>query len=337
MRIKEYLEERIFLIILNLGILFLTGFILYICKVNLNALVVIVLLYIISLTAIYYYEYQKKKSFLKELKTSLDSLEEKYLLSEIIKDPEGSEFKEYIDILRQCNKAMNDKINSINIRENEFREFIELWVHEVKTPIASSKLTIENNRNSITESIEEDIVKIEYFIEQSLFYARSGSVNKDFIIKKLKLEKVINNSIKKYSKLLIKNKIKIIKNNLDIFIYSDDKWLEFIIGQIISNSIKYFNKDVKELEFTAKEEKESVKLIISDNGIGIEEKYLGKIFDKGFTGDNGRSVKEATGIGLYLCKKLCNKLHIKIEAVSEFGVGTSIYLTFPKSSQFFLK
>lgn len=337
LNIKEYLEERLFIILFNLGCLFLIDFILYISKINVTTILSITILYILSIFIIYTFEYIKKKSYSKELNTTLDSLEEKYLLSEIIDEPYSVEFKEFYDVLKICNKSMNDKINDINIREKEFREFIELWVHEVKTPIASSKLTIQNNKNIVTESIEEDLNKVEYFIEQALFYARSNNVNKDFMIREITLDKVINNSIKKYSKLLIKNRVKIVKNNTDIKIYSDDKWLEFIIGQIISNSIKYFDKDEKILSFTAKKEKERVDLIISDNGTGIEEKYLDKIFDKGFTGSNGRSIKEATGIGLYLCKKLSNKLHIEILASSKVGEGTKMYISFPKSSQFFLK
>lgn len=131
--------------------------------------------------------------------------------------------------------------------------------------------------------------------------------------------------------------MRINKENLDVSIYSDDKWLVFIFGQIISNSIKYYDKEEKYLEFKAVENKDSIIFTIADNGTGIEDKYLNKIFEKGFTGDNGRSEKEATGIGLYLCKKLSEKLHIKIKAESEMGQGTTIVLTFPKSSQYFLK
>lgn len=336
MNIKEYLSERIFLILLNIGVLFLIDFILYICKINLNVIIIISVLYFISIFSIYFYEYVKRKSFLQNLHDSINSLDEKYLLSEILTDPSQCEFKDYIDILRQCNKSMNDKINSIDLRENEFREYIELWVHEVKTPISSAKLTIENNKNSVTESIEEDIRKVEYYIEQALFYARSGNVEKDFLIKKVNLERLVNTSIKKYSKLLIKHKVKIVKKNLNMYVYSDDKWIEFIIEQIISNSVKYFDKEEKILEFIAMEDNEAVRLIIKDNGIGIEKKYLKRIFEKGFTGDNGRNIKEATGIGLYLCRKLCNKLNLNIDVKSKYREGTCMIITFPKSSQYFL-
>lgn len=337
MKIKDYLEERAFLLVVNFTIIFIICILLYSSNVRSYAVFMVFILYMISIISVYGYEYIKKKRCSKDVFKTLDALEEKYLLSEVIGEPEEAEYKDFYEILRQCCKSMNDEITSINNREKEFREFIELWVHEVKTPIASSKLTIENNRNNVTESLEEDIIKVEHYIEQALFYARSGSVNKDFLIRELNLNRVVNESIRKYSKLLIKNRVRINKENLDVSIYSDDKWLVFIFGQIISNSIKYYDKEEKYLEFKAVENKDSIIFTIADNGTGIEDKYLNKIFEKGFTGDNGRSEKEATGIGLYLCKKLSEKLHIKIKAESEMGQGTTIVLTFPKSSQYFLK
>lgn len=337
MKLKEYLGERLILLMINIGVLILISMILYICRINFTAIMIIDILYAFSLSLVFFYEYRKKDRFLKDTKTVLDNLEEKFLLSEIIDEPEDVEYREFFDILRRCNKSMNDKINVIDLREREFREFIELWVHEVKTPISAAKLTIENHRNSITESIEEDLTRVEYYIEQALFYARSGSVNKDFLIKENNIEKMVNSSIRKYSKVLIKKRVKIVKENLDLNVYSDDKWIEFILGQIISNSLKYFNKEEKVLEFKCSEGDNSITLMIKDNGRGIEEKYLDKVFDKGFTGDNGRQIKEATGIGLYLCKKLSNKLHLNIEIKSIKGEYTAVYIVFPKSSQFFLK
>ncbi|SFU79343.1 hypothetical protein SAMN04487886_11666 [Clostridium sp. DSM 8431] len=337
MDLKEYLSERLLILMANAVIMMFISMILYICKVNLTAIIIIDILYVSSLFLVFFYEYRKKNIFFKEVNSVLDNLDEKFLLSEIINEPNDAEYREFIDILRKCNKSMNDKINSIDLREREFREFIELWVHEVKTPIASSKLTIENHKNKVTESIEEDLVKIEYYIEQALFYARSGSVNKDFLIKKSNIEKIVNNSIRKYSKILIKKRVKIVKENLDLDVYSDRKWIEFILGQIISNSLKYLDKDEKILEFKCTENDNSITLMIKDNGIGIEDKYLDKVFDKGFTGNNGRQIKNATGIGLYLCKKLSDKIHLNIKISSKQREYTAVYITFPKSSQFFLK
>lgn len=337
MDLKEYLSERLLILMANAVIMMFISMILYICKVNLTAIIIIDILYVSSLFLVFFYEYRKKNIFFKEVNSVLDNLDEKFLLSEIINEPNDAEYREFIDILRKCNKSMNDKINSIDLREREFREFIELWVHEVKTPIASSKLTIENHRNKVTESIEEDLVKIEYYIEQALFYARSGSVNKDFLIKKSNIEKIVNNSIRKYSKILIKKRVKIVKENLDLDVYSDRKWIEFILGQIISNSLKYLDKDEKILEFKCTENDNSITLMIKDNGIGIEDKYLDKVLDKGFTGNNGRQIKNATGIGLYLCKKLSDKIHLNIKISSKQREYTAVYITFPKSSQFFLK
>ena len=168
MKLKDYLEERFFLLIINFVIIFIICFLLYYSNVSFYLVFMVFILYMLSIITVYGYEYIKKKRYANHIFETLDALDEKYLLSEVLGEPEETEFQEFYEILRQCLKSMNEKINSINNREKDFREFIELWVHEVKTPIASSKLTIENNRNNITDSLEEDIIKIEHYIERAL-------------------------------------------------------------------------------------------------------------------------------------------------------------------------
>lgn len=204
-----------------------------------------------------------------------------------------------------------------------------MWCHEVKTPLATCLMIVENNPNSINQSIQEELIKIENYLQQVLFYARSENVEKDYLIKEVNLNDVVNTVIKQNKKDLISKRIKIELNNLNIQVYSDKKWLEFILNQIINNAIKYINQDPV-IIISAKKYQDHDELMISDNGIGILKDEIDRVFDKGFTGTNGRSNKKSTGIGLYLCKKLCLRLNHEIKISS--NEKTTVTIIFPHSS-----
>ena len=175
--------------------------------------------------------------------------------------------------------------------------------------------------------------KIENYIEQALFYARSNTVEKDYYVKKVDLKEIVNNAILKNKRNLIQNKINVKTYHLDEEVFTDSKWCIFIINQIIQNSIKYSKKENKEIEIYSVDKNEKVVLYIKDNGIGIKKGEITKVFEKGFTGENGRQIgKKSTGIGLYLCKKLCDKLGLGIEFNSNKDEGSIVNLVFPKSS-----
>lgn len=195
-------------------------------------------------------------------------------------------------------------------------------------------MIIENNKNEVTKSIDEELQKIEDYTEQALFYARSNTVEKDYYIKKTKLEEIVNESIKKNKSGLIQDKILINIHDVDMEVNTDSKWIVFILNQIIQNSRKYKKqKETLEIEIYAKQNQENVILYVKDNGIGIKEGEISRVFEKGFTGTNGRiSNKKSTGIGLYLCKKLCDKLGIGIEVSSIYNEGTMVKIIFPNGS-----
>lgn len=195
-------------------------------------------------------------------------------------------------------------------------------------------MLIENNKTEVTKSIDEELDKVENYVEQALFYARSNTVQKDYYIKSTKLKDMVNDAIKKNKNILIGEKISINLHDLDLTVNTDNKWVIFILNQIIQNSSKYMKKEENsQIEIYSKQGKENIILYIKDNGIGIKEEEVPKVFEKGFTGTNGRlQGKKSTGIGLYLCKKLCDKLGISIELNSKENEGTEVKLIFPKSS-----
>ena len=295
---------------------------------------IIMVLYVVSIVI----EYFKKKKFYDNLSNMLEELEEKYLITEIINTPNFLEGKILKNALEQIDKSMLENVNKYKYMTEDYKEYIELWIHEIKIPIAASKMVIENNKNEVTKSIDEELDKVENYIEQALFYARSNTVEKDYYIRKVVLKEIVNESIKKNKSSLIQEKISIDIHNLDIEVNTDNKWIVFILNQIIQNSIKYRKKGNSVIEIYANQGKENVILYIKDNGIGIKQGEITRVFEKGFTGTNGRlSNKKSTGIGLYLCKKLCNKIGIGLELNSVQNEGTEIRLVFPQSSYVELK
>ena len=291
-------------------------------------------LYMISIII----EYFKRKKFYDNLLKMLEELDEKYLITEIIKTPNFLEGQIFKNSLEQIDKSMLENVNKYKYMTEDYKEYIELWIHEIKIPIATSKMVIENNKNAITKSIDEELDKVENYIEQALFYARSNTVEKDYYIRKVVLKEIVNESIKKNKSSLIQEKISIDIHDLDVEVNTDNKWIVFILNQIIQNSIKYRKKENSVIEIYANQGKENVILYIKDNGIGIKQGEITRVFEKGFTGTNGRlSNKKSTGIGLYLCKKLCNKLGIGIELNSVQNEGTEVKLVFPQNSYIELK
>lgn len=341
MNIKDYIKDRSLEIFLNF-IFFV--FVIYILKVSYIERITIhfIVLLWIALTSIsILYDYNKKKSYYNQLLLSLQELDKKYLLPVVINEASFLEGKILYEILSITDKAMNEEVNKYKFNQEEYREYLDLWVHEIKTPIAASKLIVENNKNENTLSILEEIEKVESFIEQALYYSKSNELEIDYIIKETYLRKCINNTIKRNKKLIRENKICIDIEDFNEVVYCDSKWTEFILNQIIVNSIKYIgNKNINkklEKEFPkisiyTKLKDNSLELYIKDNGIGIDKKDLDKVFSKGFTGINGRKIKKSTGMGLYISKKLADKMYLGIEIDSVINKETTVKITFPKSN-----
>ncbi|MFR4052693.1 MAG: ATP-binding protein [Clostridium perfringens] len=329
MNLRDFIKERIVFIIINSLILLFTAILLMVLKVDSFAILFIVIINGAGILTYHIFDYLRKKQYYNEIKENMESLDKKYLISEVIEEGTFTESKLIYDVICKSNKAMNDEIGEFKRGINDYREYIELWVHEIKTPIATCKLLIENNESPLTESIGEEVCKLENYIDQALFYTRSNTLEKDYIIKEMILSSCVNKVLNNNADSLIKKRVKISLGDLEKKVYSDSKWIEFILGQIISNSIKYMNKEHKELKIYCNENSKYVILNIEDNGAGISEKDISRVFDKGFTGENGRKFGKSTGIGLYLCKKLCKKLGLDITLISEEGKFTRVSIIFP--------
>ena len=271
-------------------------------------------------------EFIRKRTFYNEVNKTFEKLDKKFMLSEMINEPNFFEGDFLCEIVKGSDKAMNDEIAKYKISTQDYKEYIEKWVHEIKTPIAACKLAAENNKSAVSDEFCDDLDKIDRYVTQTLFYSRISNVEKDYIIKEKSLNELVSSSLRANSRLLIKNGFAIKRENLDYTVMTDEKWLAFILEQIISNSVKYKGEN-PQLTFKGISYENCTVLEISDNGMGIDKADLPRIFEKNFTGGNGRLNKKATGFGLYLCKKLCLKLGINISAKSENG--TTIILSFP--------
>ncbi len=297
-----------------------------------------------------------RKKYLDKLLAMTQELEERYLIAEVAAKPERADDAVFIEIMKMAEKSMLEKIARIEKERREYKEYIEQWVHEVKTPIAAMKLLGENNRSDFTRELLAELEHVNHYTEQALYYARSEHTEKDYIIREIDLESVVHGAVADSKYLLRQNGVAILIDEMDACVYTDDKWLRFILNQLIGNAVKYRGEQPalhfyvtgnstkcgrtfysctssrsesrnRACSIFSCRKADTVSLTVEDNGIGIAKSDLPRIFEKGFTGDNGRRVPSSTGIGLYLCKKLCDKLGIGLAVYSE-GQGTKVVLSF---------
>lgn len=255
-------------------------------------------------------------------------LKERYLLPEVMPAPDQAEEQVYYQLLKMAGKSMLERISEVERERGEYRAYIEQWVHEVKTPITALKLLCENNRSPFSRDVLVELENINRCAEQALYYARSEHTEKDYSIREMNLADVVHGAIADSKYLLRQCDMAITVDNLELVVYADDKWVRFILNQIISNAVKYHSPQQPTLHIFAERLGDQVLLSIADNGIGIPESDLPRIFEKGFTGQNGRTIRSSTGIGLYLCKRLGDKLGIGLSASSAGSGGTTITLSF---------
>ena len=272
-------------------------------------------------------QYHKKRVFFFFLRQNLEQLDHKYLLSELVPEAYFLDAKIFKEVLWEITKSYQEEINQYKYSVEDFKEYVELWIHEVKVPIASSLLIIHNHKNKDPQKIVEQIGRIENYVEQILYYVRSENAEKDYLIKPCNPRDVVNKVIVKNKERFIYDKIKLEIEPFEQEVLTDSKWLEFILSQIFQNSMKYRREEAK-IKVSFLWQDNEVQLKIWDNGIGISKSDLPRVFDKSFTGQNGRKVTTSTGMGLYIAKKLCQKLGHKIEIASKENTFTEVTITF---------
>ncbi|MBO5278665.1 MAG: sensor histidine kinase [Lachnospiraceae bacterium] len=333
MRITGYIKDRLCLIIVNLlGIVLLT-LLLLAAGNTLDIICLIAAAWLLCLSVGIMAGYRVRKRYLSELLELSDKLEERYLLSEVMEKPDRSDDAVFYQLMKSSHKSMLEEIAKIRLEQKEYKEYkeyIEQWVHEAKAPVTALKLLCENQKSDDKRAFLTELERMNHYIEQTLYFARSEHTEKDYLIRELKLMDMVHQALAENKQLLLKQKVQIKLEESGLTAYTDEKWLVFILNQLIQNAVKY-RSNMPVLAFRTEQTENTVILTIADNGIGISKNELPRIFEKGFTGTNGRMEKHSTGMGLYLCRKLCDRLGVGILASSEEGKGTSFSLIFYKN------
>lgn len=212
------------------------------------------------------------------------------------------------------------KISSkADVSQTEMTDYYTLWVHQIKTPISAMRLLLQTQESMQNSELSVQLFKIEQYVEMVLGYLRIESIASDLVLSRYDLSKLVKQAIRKYAAIFIGQKITLDFKEMDCLVLTDEKWLVFVIEQIISNALKYTTSGTITIYLEAEKT-----LVIQDSGIGIASEDLPRVFEKGFTGFNGRMDKKSTGIGLYLCKKILNKLSHKVTITSQIDLGTMV-------------
>ena len=319
--LKSYLKKNIKVYILFIVFIFIFFIMFYLYNLPLEALIytgsfcfLAALIASISDYANYKESYKKLNFLEQNILNDLDAL------------PKSLDIRidYYHKIIEKLYEEL-EKLTQENRQKNtDMVDYYSMWVHQIKTPIAAMNFLLDNEEVD-QKILQQELFKIERYVEMVLTYIRLDSISSDYVITKINLDEVVKDSVKKYTTIFINKKIKLNYVSHETMVISDKKWLSFAFEQILGNSVKYTSTGGEITIETCEN-----KLIIEDNGMGIKEEDLPRIFEKGFTGFNGRYEKKSSGLGLYLCKKTLDKLGHHVEISSKVGEGTRIEITFPK-------
>lgn len=339
MTFKPYLASALLAIIIDIIGFVLLGFVLSVAGVKTDLIVLAIGIMALFQGVAICIDYLQRRRFLLQLHACANEVEHPLWSLELVDRPEYSAGQVAYDALSAVSKAANDEVAQAQRHLAEYRDYIETWVHEAKSPLAAAHLALENMvaegcDMARTEALGQELDRVEAYIDQALFYARSETLDRDYLIRKQRLSDMVSAALKANARQLIGAHVAPVREHLDFEVFADEKWIEFMIGQLIQNSIKYARPDGATITFSAALANqgladECVELTVSDNGCGVPESELPRVFDKGFTGSNGRTGKRSTGLGLYLVKRLGDKMGVGVTASSVAGASFSVTLSFP--------
>lgn len=335
MECKRYLRDRVPLLLISA--VALAVMVLFLCAfhVSLTLIILIAAVFLLFLLAGFLWEYLRKRNFYRQLEESLNELDQKNLTAEIISPPKFYEGQILHEALYLLGKSMTEQITEKEQSVRDFKEYIELWVHEAKLPVASLLLKTYNDQTEESWQIRKQLLRLDGYTEQILYFTRSEVAEKDFLIKDCQLSKVFSGAASRMREELQEKSFDVRVSDLDHSIMTDFKWMEFILIQLISNSIKYCKeKGARTLTVYTEKKEKQICLHIRDNGIGISAGDLPRIFEKSFTGENGRTREKSTGMGLYIVKKLCDKLGHGIRVESDPGEYTDFEILFSENDYY---
>lgn len=254
-------------------------------------------------------------------------------LSSVCPSPElaqSQEEREYLELLGRLWEENKEQEAQMEIAKKESMDYYSLWAHQIKTPIAAMRVLLqeeakEGQSERFIREMKQELFRTEQYVELVLSYLRIGDISGDLLLQWYPLEEMVKQAVRKYSQLFILQKIALHMEEMPASVLTDEKWLVFVLEQILSNALKYTREGSVSI-YSRQQEDGQVELVVADTGIGIYEEDLPRVFERGFTGYNGREDKKATGIGLYLCKMVMDKLGHSIWITSVPGEGTQMHL-----------
>ncbi len=331
MRFASYIRDRMATLIITIFSLAVTLIFLLAFRVETQVIALVAVIFLLSAAACLLWDYFRKRDYYLRLEAMLSELDKKYLLAEMMEEPAFLEGRILSDTLVESGKSMADNVADFRRTNKEFREYIEMWVHEVKIPVSSLRLMC-HNRTLDPARIAGELKRIDDYIDNVLYYSRAENAGQDYIIKEVSLEECFKAAAIKNMDALNMMGADIKTEGLGLKVMTDGKWLEFIFGQLLDNSMKYKSPDRGlEIEVRGEELPDKTNVYFKDNGIGIAPEDIPYVFDKSFTGHNGRKGAHSTGMGLYIVKSLVERLGHSISVSSEAGRSTTFTLTFGKS------
>ena len=322
------MSDRLLRIMIQLLCVTLAGLFLWATGTQLGVLVILILALLLVFVAVQLSDFFRQRARLRELEAILDGLDQKYLFADCVPSPKKLYERRLFDLNRRAGRAMTGAVSDAQASQREYREYVEQWVHEVKTPITAARLICRELDGDTRRKLTGELARIEEHVERALFYARAESPERDCVICQTELSELVTQAVGNHRTLLIQSGVRVETEGLERSVYTDEKWAVFILGQLLQNAARYRGEEPV-VTVSARSLGKQVQLTVADNGMGIPTHELPRVFSRGFTGSNGRARGGSTGMGLYLCKKLAGFLELGLEITSEEGRGTTMTLTFP--------
>ena len=328
MTLREFLSDRLKRIALQVICAGLATLFLFATGTQPGVLVILLIVFLLVFLTVNMFDFFQQRARLLELKSILDALDRKYLFTECIPRPKGLFERRLFALTRLAGRDMIGAVSDAQASQREYREYVERWVHEIKAPITAARLICRELDGDTRRKLTAELSQIEAHVERALFYARAENPEQDCLFRQIELEKIAAQAIENHRSLLIQNGIRVELENMNCAVYTDEKWAVFILGQLLQNAARYRGPEPV-ITLSAKPLGRQTQLIVHDNGIGIPAHELPRVFERGFTGSNGRIRGGSTGMGLYLCRKLAVFLELGLDITSTEGNGTVVTLTFP--------
>ena len=328
MTLREFLSDRLDRILIQAVCAAVAAFFLRATGTQSGVLAILLLALLLVFAAAQLSDFLRQRARLRELEAILEGLDQKYLFAECVPTPRSLYERRLFELTRRAGRSMTGAVSDARAAQREYREYVEGWVHEIKTPITAARLICQKLDGDTRRRLICELDQVQAHVERALFYARAESPERDCVIRQTQLSQLVAQAVGEHRALLIQSGVRVETDGLDRSVYTDGKWAAFILGQLLQNAARYRGPEPV-VTISARPLGRQVQLTVADNGLGIPAQELPRVFDRGFTGSNGRARGGSTGIGLYLCKKLAVFLELGLEITSEEGRGTTVSLTFP--------